>query len=134
MTSVSPELLGEGGADLRTLPSDIDLIGLLRAANAAQTQQAWTFYLDPSDRRAPSLTVGLNGSKGFVRWWSGKTTIRPSMVTLTGRYVEYWCAGHHFQCDTGEEVPAEYVFAAVAEFVATHRRPMCVSWHNAAAA
>lgn len=134
MTAISPDLLTEGGADLRTLAPDTDLIGLLRAANVDQAQQAWTFYLDPSNRRAPSLTVGLNGRVGFVRWWNGEVTVRPSMAKLTGTYVDYWSAGHHFQCDAGEEVPAEYVFAAVAEFVATRQRPTCMGWHNAVAA
>jgi hypothetical protein len=134
MTASAPsDLLAEGGADLRTLPSDLDLVGLLRTANAERPKQAWTFYLDPSDRSAPTLTVGLNGRVGFVQWWNGKKTVRPSMVTTTGSYVDYWNGGHHFQCDAGEEVPAEYVFAVVAEFVATHRRPMCLRWQNAAA-
>lgn len=77
MTAASLDLLAEGGADLRTLPADTDLIGLLRAANVEPAQRAWTFYLDPSDRRASSLTVGLNGPQGFVRWWNGTSTVRP---------------------------------------------------------
>ncbi|TCO49833.1 Imm1 family immunity protein [Actinocrispum wychmicini] len=133
MKTAAAGLLADGGADLRSLPLDLDLVDLLRTANAQRPKQAWTFYLDPSDRLAPSLTVGLNGPKGFVRWWTGKATLRPEMATLTGEYVDYWSGGHHFQSDIGEEVPAEYVFAVVVEFVATHRRPAWLRWEDNAA-
>jgi hypothetical protein len=129
-SAASADLLTDGAADLRSLPPDLDLVDLLRTANEQHPKQAWTFYVDPTDRGAPSLTVGLNGAKGFVRWWTGTTTLRPMMIRLTGEQVDYWSAGHHFQCDAGEEVPAEYVFAVVATVVATHQRPAWLHWQE----
>jgi Immunity protein Imm1 len=133
-TTAPVDLLTEGGADVRSLPDHVDLIGLLRTANVENPKQSWTFYLDPADRRAPSLTAGLNGDRGTLSWWDGRTVVRPTLATATGRYVDYWNGGHHSQVDAGEEIPAEYVFAAVAEFVATHRRPICIQWRGEAKA
>jgi hypothetical protein len=130
--AAGPDLLTDGAADLRTLSPDLDLVDLLRTANADRPGQAWTFYVDPADRHAPSLTVGLSGSLGFVRCWTGTAALRPGITKLTGTQVDYWTGGHHFQCDAGEEVPAEYVYAVVAAFVATHQHPAWMHWHTAA--
>jgi len=132
-TPTPAEQLAEGGADVRWLSDQFDLIGELRKANQDQPGQAWTFVLDSTDRRAPTLTVGLNGTMGFITWWDGRLRMHPQATQTTGEMVDYWRGGHHFQIDAGTEVPAEYVFAAVAEFVATHVRPHCIQWPTQAA-
>lgn len=128
-TSISAnELLREGGANVPDLAADVDLVAVLRAANAEGPAQSWKFFADIHDRQAPRLTVGLAGDVGFVRWWDGHRTVWPAITHPTGTYVDYTQGDHHHQVDAGHQVPAEYVFAAVAEFVATGHRPHCVPW------
>jgi Immunity protein Imm1 len=133
MTSAPVDLLGEGGADLRDLPADLDLIGLLRAADRDHPcGQSWTFYLDASDHRAPTLSVGLRGQLGTLSWWDGTTQFVSTMVVQTGNHIDYVNGGFHHQVDAGEEIPSDYVFAALAEFVATRTRPTCIRWRPVA--
>jgi len=42
-----------------------------------------TFFLDLTDRQAPTLTVGLKGTTGFITWWDGSLRAHPQ--TIRGR-------------------------------------------------
>lgn len=131
MTTMTPALteqVNEGAVDVRTLTDEFDLIGALRQLNELRPGQAWAFYSDPRDRRAAKLTVGLNADLGFVTWWDGHTSTHPVMTTATGDMVDYWNGAYHTQVDQGRQIPAAYVFAAVAEFVATRSRPHIIPW------
>lgn len=125
--AVASELLTDGGIDVRDLPDGFDVIGTLRQANAQRPKQAWTFYLDVEDRRAPTLSVGIDGTRGVLTWWDGSTSWRPAHGANT-EPVDYWRAGHHSQVRAGHEIPADDVLSALREFLATRNRPACVEW------
>lgn len=44
-------------------------------------------------------------------------------------HTDYWSGGHHHQIELGVETDAAHVYAALGEFLRTHERPTCVSWH-----
>ena len=128
-TTAETELLRDGDADLSELPSELDLIGIVRdAAEASDNGLAWCLHLDIADRRAPSLTFGVRNRHGFVAWWDGQRST--NAVGNNVEPVDYWSGGHHFQIEPGTEIDAEHVFAALGEFFATHTRPRCIRWND----
>jgi hypothetical protein len=129
-------------ADLTELPLDADVAGELRELNVrrgAGTACLWWLPLEFEDDevwgRGPKvwLDAGTAGPAGALRWVDGDGIFVPaSGLAALSRPAEWlpyfdW-SGTSTQVHVALQVPIEQVFEAVAELVATRRRPECVEW------
>ena len=123
------DLIDDGGGDVRELDTDAhEVVEVLRAdAAASPAGTAWTLFVSAPDSTTPHLNVGVSGDRGILSWWDGTAMWVPESTTVTGRFVDYFRAGHHAQFDAGREVSAEQVFKAIEEFLTTRQRPS-IEW------
>lgn len=117
------------------IPADVDLIRRLRTLNVGRLRTPWMWSLMacPVRQLGPvGLGVGVNGATGVLRW---TTPDGRSLVPEDGMNTEpvlYRLAGiRESYMPVGSEVPIETVYAAVAEFLRTHRLPRCIRWRPA---
>lgn len=125
------DLVDDGGADISEVDDSQTALELLRAAAAAGPNQTWTLFSGAvSERETPSLGVGLSedGTHGWLSWWDGAHSFTPASTSRTGRWVDYWCAGHHMQVDEGRQLPADTVLTVVQEYLISHQRPTSIVW------
>lgn len=128
MTSaVVGELLEEGGVEVSAVDDRAVVVEALQRADREQPKQAWTFFLDISERRATKLSVGLGGDRGVLTYWDGRTSYRPANGSST-EPVDYWRGGHHAQPAEYNEISAEHALEDLEEFLASRRQPTCVEW------
>ncbi|WP_338597411.1 Imm1 family immunity protein [Saccharopolyspora sp. SCSIO 74807] len=126
-SAVVAELLEEGGVEVSAIDDRAAIVEALQRANRDQPKQAWTFFVNISERRAPKLSVGLDGDRGVLTYWDGRTSYRPANGSNT-EPVDYWRGGHHAQLAEYKEISADQVLSALDEFLASRRQPTCVEW------
>ena len=56
-SAVVAELLEEGGVEVSAIDDRAAIVEALQRANRDQPKQAWTFFVNISERRAPKLSV-----------------------------------------------------------------------------
>ncbi|KGI79325.1 hypothetical protein IL38_23740 [Actinopolyspora erythraea] len=118
----------ELSADLVTLREVDDLVSLLRPSPEDEVGRVWNFGYE-RELSGPGLVFGINGTVGFVYWYDGESKFVPEGTRYRGQDITYATAtGWDFACDSGEEIPVEYVYAAALEFVATGERPKVIRW------
>ncbi|MFC6093967.1 Imm1 family immunity protein [Saccharothrix lopnurensis] len=90
----------------------------------------WWIHAGPTDDTYPAMVFGISDDRGYLRWYGDPEDAQvPVGTEYRGDYRTYWHGGVIDQeCNVGEEVPVEVVFAAVAQFVATGHRPTCLQW------
>ncbi|SFW12926.1 Imm1 family immunity protein [Amycolatopsis australiensis] len=121
---------------LRAVP---DYLALLRSGahherdTHAPVATRWALWARAVDD-GPCLDVGFHGDKGTLTWWAdgANEKLVPAGTQLRGDVIEYWFASEPVGCTEGEELPVEYVYAALGEFVATGKRPTIIQWIPAA--
>ncbi|MEU6129382.1 Imm1 family immunity protein [Saccharopolyspora sp. NPDC047091] len=122
------ELLEDGGtqvSDLEETPEEVAEV--LRRADHERTQQMWSFYTDIDNTTAPTLKVGLNGERGALIYWDGKTAHLPADGS-NPEPADYWWADHHAPFPRFSEIPAEAALQVTREFLRTGQRPTCIEW------
>ncbi|MBE1580496.1 Imm1 family immunity protein [Amycolatopsis roodepoortensis] len=139
MTSTLPDLDAvrrDNTATVATLRAIPDAIGLLRSAatvdpdNGEPLGIVWDFWSHHIEDDQPMMRVGLRGNLGVLRWYTAEASYAPAGTTERDGDHEYWHGGYPQSWCEGEEIPAEYVYAAVGEFIATGQRPTVIRWIN----
>lgn len=152
MTETEPKLMGRERAYTSWFDTSETIVELLRDANryrdtpqAGETADAaeetsgagtdggfvWAFEREPGEGNAPELHAGVRGPMGALEWIEGNAVFIPvdGLNTDWVSYVTWFW--HDRSVEPGAEVPIERVYAAVAEFARTGRRPACITWKPA---
>lgn len=138
-------VLREGRGNLITvseLPSDADVVAELRALNnerGTEKPTLWQLVVEEDDDpiwgNGPAvwLDAGMAGPVGALRWVDRGGAFIPAEGQLLLRGTPKWLpycdwSGEACQVHIAMRVPIERVFAAVAEVVASGRRPRSEAW------
>uniref|UniRef100_UPI003F490ED6 Imm1 family immunity protein n=1 Tax=Amycolatopsis sp. CA-096443 TaxID=3239919 RepID=UPI003F490ED6 len=124
-------------AQLRDVPNALALLrtSIHRDRDAEQEPGArWEIWRDRVADGGPCLLAGIRGRTGMLSWHEsrGAPELVPAGTEIRGRDVEYWRGGQPEGATEGQEIPADIVYAAIGEFVATGARPTTVRWVSAA--
>ncbi|MEU3625697.1 hypothetical protein BS329_38610 [Amycolatopsis coloradensis] len=123
-------------ATVTTLREIPDVVGLLRSTTAVDPDNdetpgvMWDLWSQHIDDDQPMLSAGLRGNLGVLRWYTAEASYAPAGTTKRDGDHEYWHGGYPQSWCEGEEIPIEYVYAAVSEFIATGERPTIIRWIN----
>lgn len=113
--------------NLRELPSDLDLVQLMRDEVDQHPGTAPCWMISNGDL-FPMLTVGLREGAGALMWDQGTSALVPDGGSNTADADYFLGNRDHSPFPPGTELPTDRVLAAVAEFVQTGQRPTCIEW------
>ncbi|MEV6442426.1 Imm1 family immunity protein [Amycolatopsis sp. NPDC051716] len=129
----------DNAVTLAQLREMADVVGLLRSGSHVNPETGephgvrWELWSHGLADGGPLLVVGIRGNRGTLNWFAtgGQTEFVPEGTLADGPSVEYWRGGQPEGSSTDQEVPVEYVYAAIGEFVATGDRPRIIRWTEA---
>jgi len=129
--------------DLTELPTDADVVSALRALNdehGADLPRLWQLTVehdvDPhwgGHGPAVFLNAGTAGPTGALRWVDRSGEFIPAvgsrrLFSHEQRVPYFDWSGTACGVHVALQVPIDSVFAAVAELLASRRRPTCLQW------
>ncbi|MGX7825497.1 Imm1 family immunity protein [Actinokineospora sp. 24-640] len=131
------EILENAFLHVDELPDDLDLVAEVKALNDQGVEIPWLWAIATGSTapRSPdqkALGFGINNTIGALDWAEGDTRLVPRDGTNTEWTVYHLAGMHDAPIPPHAEVPADTVYAVLAEFLRTRSRPTCIEWTDSA--